>query len=138
MPEQKFALASGVDIKTANDAQSSIIAFKTKDGIVGVGLKNKELSKLAALLLERSEEVIVGRGEGEMGARFPSGRTALTLHPLRCSALGAGRGRTNDEVILAVEIGNLTLSFATDVVTLEGLCHTLGRLNQFEKPRRPN
>jgi hypothetical protein len=138
MPQQKFALASGVDIKTANDAQSSIIAFKTKDGIVGVGLKNKELSRLAALLLERSQKFAVAKSEGALEARLPSGRTALTLHPLRCSAVGAGRGRTKDEVILAVEIGNLTLSFAADKATLQGLCHTLERLDQLDRPHRPN
>lgn len=136
--KQKFPVAKQITVQTSNDAQSSIIAFKTADGVVGVGLKNKELSKLAALLLEQSEEVAVRKLADPTFSPTPR-RSSLTLPIIRSSGLGIAPGRTDDTRTLLVEVGNLTLAFEIGASVLDDTYEDLhSNMKALSKPKRPN
>jgi hypothetical protein len=130
----KIPLATRIDITTADDAESSAIFVQTKDKKIAFGLKNKELSRLVALLLEQSQKVAIAKNTEP---RKP-GRKTITLNPVQSSAVGIGKGRTESERVLQVEIGNLTLAFWTDASTLHGLCNDLLDMSDLDSPQRPH
>lgn len=137
---KQFAPATKVDVITSDDAQTSGIIAQTKDGVVGFAVKSKELSKLAALLIEQSQKVAVHQvSQQAKGGAPTSGRATLTLHPIRASKVGIGPGRTDAEMMLLVEVGNMSLCFALGTAALHGMCEDLHRrMEGLSKPRRPN
>jgi len=65
----KIPLATRIDITTADDAESSAIFVQTKNKKIAFGLKNKELSRIVALLLEQSQKVAIAKNREPRGNR---------------------------------------------------------------------
>ena len=127
----EFALAKQLKLFTSNDGQATGILAETKGGKVSFALKNKELSGFISLLLEQSEKV----AKAKIASTIPSGRSgrqAMTLSPVQSSGVGIGKGRTESERVLQVEVGNLTLAFWVDASVLRGLCKDVERLNELD------
>lgn len=131
----RFAGASQVNVITADDAQDSIITAKTSDGIVGFGVKNKELSKLAALLIQQSEKVASAINEGSLQVDA-SPRQHLTLAPIQSSSVGIGKGVKDWQTTLVIGVGNMTLAFSVDTSTLQQICADLQNIDKLSKPSR--
>jgi hypothetical protein len=130
----KTPLATKIDIHTSDDAQSTAIVVYTKDQKMAFGLKNRELSNLVAFFLKQSQKVAIAKNAKP---RIP-GRKTMTLDPVQASEIGIGRGRTESERTLLVEVGNLTLCFWLDASALHGLCDDLRNLFGLDSPQRPH
>jgi len=136
MTKMQASFAKQVAIVTADDSESSVLRFNTNDGDVNIALENKELSKLVMLLLGQSEKV----GLAKMAqTEEKKSQTSATVHPIQASAVGIGRGRTESENVLFVQVGNLNLAFWTSAISIQQMCGDLGSLaNVLDKPQRPN
>jgi hypothetical protein len=133
----KIPLATQVDVATSDDGQSTALRFRSKDGTFLIGLKNKELSRLAALLLEQSQKVAIAKIATTQASQRRQ-KTALTLHPIQSSGVGIAKGRTGSQRTLSVEIGNLTLAFWVDTSVINGLCDDLRRVSELLDPQKPH
>jgi len=133
----KVPLANAVTITTSDDGQATAFRFRTKDGVISFGLKNKELSRLASLILQQSEKVAVDKiANAEPGETRERG--AVTLQPVLSSALGIGKGRTDSESTLWIEVGNLSLAFWVDKSAVQGLCREFSRVDELLDLQRPH
>jgi hypothetical protein len=138
MTGKRTPIAKQVDIATADDARHSFLRFKTVDGEIRVGLTNKDLSRLAALLINQSEKVSHAKIAEDARTGHTQRRANLTVLPIRASAIGIAPGLTDGEVFLTMEVGNMALCFATSEATLQDVCRDLQHLDRAGKPKRPN
>src|SRR5262245_66098988 len=132
----KVPLATKIDISTSDDAESTAIVAETKAGKVAFAIKNKQLSNLMAVLLEQSQKVAVEK----LAIAVPqeSQRMTIAICPVQLSGVGIGKGRTESERVLHVEVGNLTLAFWVGASAIHELCGDLPQLDELESPRRPH
>ena len=134
----RVPVAKRVDLQTTDDAQQTILRFHTAAGEIAVGLANKELSNLVALLLQQSEKVAIAK-IAQTSPRDRERRFSLTGRPVELSGVAIAKGRTDKEATLLIEVGNMSLMFWTDKALLQGLCGELqSTMEAFDPPQRLN
>lgn len=63
---------------------------------------------------------------------------SMTAIPLQATAVGIARGRSPTDAILAIQVGPLTLSFATELGVLTSTLENLKKATVEAPPEKPN
>lgn len=130
----KIPVVKSVRVATAKDASSTMLAVDTVEGRFIYGLRNKELAKLAALLITQSAKV-ASRADG---VREAGHHPSMTLSPIPASHMGIAPGRVDKEAMLLVGVGNLNFCFSVCRTALEALLASIGNLDDAAAPVRPS
>ena len=114
------------------DTGSTAILFKVKGEVIGALLHEKDLGLYTGRIVNAA---VTQR------AKSPSpliGEEAIATVPIATTDLAFGRGRSDEEVMLTLRCGRLTLTFALEVGRARQVCaemlslttgHTAGRRN---------
>lgn len=110
-------VAEGVGATVSEDGDYVVLSFQLAGG---------EVTNIAfpAMGLGHMLTHLIATG-GELGERHQAALdedAPINVLPLPASALGVGPGDDDDEAILAVRTGPITLSFSVDVPTLRETC----------------
>ena len=118
-------------IETPNDDLTALV-FKIADdpGHVGVALRNQDLSRIVALILSQAANVAA-----TVTPKTPP--ETMTSTPVMASHIGFGKGRSDEEALVAFRIGNIDLTFAVDVTMLYQQCARLLSMTRVTEPRKP-
>lgn len=121
-PNDRIALhsATGIAIEQIEPGQVTGLIFHTAAGDpVGIALPNPELARVISLLLAEAS-----KSASSVATQAPPDE--ITATPVPVTSLGAGPHPENpSEALVAIAIGNLQLTFATELSMLIGFCEKL-------------
>ena len=94
--------------------------------------RTRDLSRLAALLINRSREIA-----GKIAPVPPAKQ--FTATPIMASHIVIGRGRSNREAMVTFQVGNMSLTFAVETSMLRDECaRLLAETKAGGKPAKAN
>ena len=130
MPQMNLPVATRLTIQSDERGTHTGLLFDTAKGVVGVAVTKRELSRLAALLIEQA-----GRVAATVTPDEPPNELAAT--PILASHLGFAQGRSETEALIAFQTGNLTVTFAVELTMLNEQCKRLLSSTWAQQPKRP-
>lgn len=112
-------LVHGVALQSLPNQKVSGLFFKIAEdpGQIAVTMPDDQLSRLAALVLNRAAEVAA-----TTTPENPVEGRPITATPIPATSIGVGRGRESTEALLICRFGNLELTFSVDAAMLHGTC----------------
>ncbi len=129
-------IAQGAEVILAPGGNATVISFTIKGapGYIGIGVRNNDLSKLVAMLINHAAG-IAKAGPSESRA---SGDPMMMV-PISGASLGVAKGTTDQTALLSVDVGGMKLSFAVEVSQLQNLCNDFqNKLPTLPKAQRPH
>jgi hypothetical protein len=125
-------MAKACNIETTQDKLTALI-FEFYDGsIEGITLPEEFYSAFATRILIEAQKF------AKVGVVKPTGSETIQVDPIPVPTIGVGRGRAESEAILAMDVGNLKLAFATEISALVGLCKALSKVTKIAPEQSRN
>jgi hypothetical protein len=125
-------MAKAWNIETTEDKNTALI-FEFFDGnIEGIVVPEEFYSAFATRILKETQKF------AKVGVVKPTGSETVQVDPIQVPSIGVGKGRTESEAILAIDVGNLKLAFAVDLSVLAGICMGLSKMTRIAPDQSKN
>ena len=125
-------MAKAWNVETMKDKKTALI-FEFFDGeIEGIVVPEEFYSAFATRILKEAQKFAV------IGVAMPTGSETVRVDPIQVPSIGIGKGRTDSEAILGMDVGNLKLAFAVELSALAGLCMGLSKMTRIAPDQTKN
>lgn len=131
-PRQVFDDLKDMEADFSKDGKRIKITFKTSGDDVHLGLDEGGLNLLLGATLDMAKRT------GQLVSPEKSEGRQIATVPLEIAGLTIAYGRTDGEMLLSVQLGLATLSFAIPSDTLVSICKAVSERGLPPKPLRPN
>ena len=132
MEQVTLPRAKGIVVQAADDGRHTAVCFRTGGELIGAVVPDEDVSRLAALLINRARDVAAKVAPEKPPAEF-------TTTPIMASHVGIGSGRLDSEAMVTFKVGNLLLTFAVEIGMLQEQCRALlAATKAAAKPRKVN
>ena len=120
------------NVETMEGKETAFIFQFEDDSVEGISIPKEIYSAFATRILKEAQKFAV---EGKVK---PTGSEVVKVDPIQVPSISIGRGRTESEAILAMDIGNLQLAFAVELNALAGLCMGLAKMTKIAPDQTKN